>query len=639
MMILKRLSLTVALTSLIAGCAMPPTSPLTVRDSQSTTAYQEADIESLLAQAGQSMPIRAAELRLQAAQLLIAQGDTERATQILSDIDTSILPPGLQFAVIRLQTQQALDNNDAEQALSYLAYMPSLSTLAEDDVLLSERLFADAYNLSGQSLEEAKILIESTDYIQDPTELQRLHDRIWQALQSSRDENLYIALQQPNNSYVLQGWLELAQAARTIADVTAQTNNIENWLNLWEAHPAAQLMPENLTAPQDIVLINVARIGVLLPTSGSLSSAGKAIQDGITTAHYASQERGMAPELFFMDSTQYVTADEIILAAQQRNLELVIGPLDKSMVKSLAEYGPLPIPFLALNYTDESAANLYQFGLSAEDEARDAATQAINAGKRFALILTPDTDWGNRADQAFADTFESLGGTVVARTSFTADALNQDIAQALKTDESKERAKSLRRATGLNFEFEERRRQDADVILLSARPQDARLIKPILAFYFAGDLPVYATSQVYSGAPNARADIDLNGVMFGDIPWVLSAPSDNRRALDAIRDNTDTRFGRLYALGIDAYNLYPYLQQLKATQGTRLKGETGQLALTEDNKINRHLQWAIFENGMPKTIELTSEQTFEYRSEYRPEESSEERTEYADEPSTQYSTE
>lgn len=602
-MILKRLSLTVALTSLIAGCAMPPTSPLTVRDLESTTAYQEADINSLLAQASQSTPIRSAELRLQAAQLLIAQGDAARATEILKDVDTSALPPSLQFNIIRLQAQQALDNNDGQQALSYLAYMPSLNTLPEDDVLLSEQLYADAYSLNGQSLEEAKILIESSDFIQNPDQLQLLHDRIWQALQSSSDENLYIALQQPNNNYLLQGWLELAQAARSIADVKTQTNNIENWLNLWEAHPAAQLMPANLTSPHDIDLINVARIGVLLPTSGSLASAGKAIQDGITTAHYASQASSSAPELFFLDSTQYITADEIILAAQERNLQLIIGPLDKEMVKSLAEYGQLPIPFLALNYTEESAANLYQFGLSAEDEARDAATQAFNAGKRFALILTPDTDWGKRADLAFADTFRSLGGTVVARRSFTANALNQDIAQVLNTDESKQRAKSLKRATGLNFEFEERRRQDADVILLSARPQDARLIKPILAFYFAGDLPVYATSQIYSGTPNTRSDIDLNGIMFGDIPWVLSAPTENRRALDAIRDNTNTRFGRLYALGIDAYNVYPYLQQLKATPGTRLRGETGQLALTEENKINRHLQWAIFENGMPKAIE------------------------------------
>lgn len=567
-MILKRLSLTVALTSLIAGCAMPPTSPLTVTTSQSSTAYQEANIDSLLAQARESTPIRSAELKLQAAQLLMTQGDTERATDILKNIDTSTLPPTLQFNIIRLQTQQALDNNNGEQALSYLAYMPSLNTLPETEVLLSEQLYADAYNLNGQSLDEAKILIEGTNYIQDTEKLQQLHDRIWQALQSSSNQDLNAALQQPNNNYMLQGWLELAQAARTIADVKTQTNNIENWLNLWQAHPAAQLMPGSLTSPQSADIINATRIGILLPTSGPLATAGKAIQDGITTAHYSSQQNGIAPELFFLDSSLYTSAEDIILATQEKNLQLIIGPLDKDKVRSLAQYGSLPIPFLALNYIDESAANLYQFGLSAEDEARDAAMQALNAGKRFAIILTPDTDWGKRAELAFADTFNAMGGTVVARKSFSQDSLNQDIAQLLNTDSSKERAKSLKRVTGLNFEFEERRRQDADAILLAARPQDARLIKPILAFYFAGDLPVYATSQVYSGEPNAASDIDLNGIMFGDIPWVLSAPSENRQALDAIRNNTGTRFGRLYALGIDAYTLYPYTTAQSISRST-----------------------------------------------------------------------
>jgi outer membrane PBP1 activator LpoA protein len=603
MMILKRLSLTVVLTSLIAGCAMPPMSPPLVISSQSSS-YQAIDIDSLLTQARQSTPIRAAELKLQAAQILADQGDPGRAADILKDIDTSILPPKLQFNVIRLQTQQALQNNDAQQALSYLAYMPSLSTLPEGDALLSEQLYADAYSLNGQPLHEARILIEGTTYIQDPEKLQLLHDRIWQALQSVNNAELYTALQQPNNNYLLQGWLELALAARSIADVKTQTNNIENWLNLWQLHPAAQLMPGTVTSPQSAELINVARIGILLPSNGALGSAAKAIQDGIMTAHYAQQNTGNStPELIFIDSSLYTSADEILQSVMAQNLQLVIGPLDKDKVSSLSRYDSLPIPFLALNYIDESAANLYQFGLSAEDEARDAATQAINAGKRLALILTPDTNWGQRSETAFAETFTALGGSVVERKTFIKESLNQDIAQLLKTDESKNRAKSLKQITGLNFEFDERRRQDADVILLAARPQDARLIKPILSYYFAGDLPIYATSQIFSGEIDPAADLDLNGIMFGDIPWVLSPPSANRLSLSAIRDNTETRFGRLYALGIDAYNLYPYLQQLGAAQGAILQGETGQLSLTRNNKINRHLQWAVFENGTPKIIE------------------------------------
>ncbi|MGY8873039.1 MAG: penicillin-binding protein activator, partial [Pseudomonadales bacterium] len=334
MMILKRLSLIVTLTSFIAGCAMPPMSPPLVTGSLPSSS-QEANIDSLLSQ--RSSPIRAAELKLQAAQLLAAQGEQDRASDILKDIDTAILPPTLQFNIIKLQTQQALDNNDGEKALSYLAYMPSLSTLPEGDALLSEQLYADAYGLNGQSLEEAKILIEGTGYIQDQERLQLLHDRIWQALQTTNNAELHAALQQPNNNYLLQGWLELALASRSIADIQTQTNNIENWLNLWQAHPAAQLMPGNLASPQSIDLLNVARIGILLPTSGSLEKVGKAIQDGISTAHFANQERSSAPELVFLDSALYATADEIIQAAQENDVQLIIGPLEKDKVSALSQ--------------------------------------------------------------------------------------------------------------------------------------------------------------------------------------------------------------------------------------------------------------------------------------------------------------
>lgn len=600
---MKRLSLTVALTALIAGCAVPPTTPPSVSTGKASTNTVIQDADYLLSLARSAQPIRAAELKTQAAEQLIARGELDRADRILAGIDTAILPPSLQFTVISLRARQALSNQQGEAALGYLANMPSLSTLPDNQARLSESLYADAYQLNGQPLDEAMILIESTTYVHDEAERQAIHDRIWNALQSTDNQTLYEALQRPNNNYNLQGWLELAQAARTVSNIESNTNNIDNWLNLWQAHPAALLMPSNFNAPVAIAdLINVSRIGIMLPSTGKLASVASAIQEGIMTAHYANQSATQPPELIFIDSSYLDTPEQIIQAAQEKGVELVIGPLDKDKVIALSQ-SALPLPFLALNYANTGAQNLYQFGLSAEDEARDAATQALNNGKRYALVITPETDWGERAAAAFRETFTQLGGTIVAETSFNSSNLSQKVAQLLKTDDSKARARSLRQITGLNFEFEERRRQDADTILMAARPQDARLIKPLLAFYFAADLPIYATSQVYSGQANPRADIDLNGIMFGETPWVLLPPSQNQQTLAAIKDNTGTRFGRLYAMGIDAYNLYPYLSQLRSTPGGRLNGETGQLSVNELNQVNRHLQWAIFEDGIPKLID------------------------------------
>lgn len=590
----KRLSLTVLLATVITGCATPPP--------YSGGKAPARDVNTLVAQAEQASPIKAAELKLQAAQLLLDQGREDDAANLLADTDTSNLPPALRFDIISIQTRQALRENDGDRALSYLAYMPALETLPEGELYQAEQLYADAYRVSGQPLDEAKILIESSDYIQEETERQAMHNRIWEALQQVPDPELDYALQTPNNNYILQGWLELAKASRTITDVTTQSNNIENWLAVWQAHPAAFTFPGNLNTPATAAPIDAQRIGILLPSSGSLSNTARAIQEGIMAAHYSHNSSGNAPQLEFIDSTLYPDTTSLLAAISQRNVQLVIGPLEKDKVEQLAQLGSLPIPFLALNYTDASATNLYQYGLSAEDEARDAATQAFNAGKRHALIITPNTDWGARAEQAFADTFTSLGGSVVDRVKINEGSITDDIERALKADQSKARAKELRRITGLNFEFEERSRRDADTILLSARPLQARLLKPIMTYYYA-DIPVYATSQVYSGTPNSLADNDMNGIMFGDIPWVLNPPSQYKNALSAVHNDTQTRFGRLYAMGVDAYNLYTYLPQLLGNPGARLDGETGQLSLNSKHQVMRHLQWAVFANGVPQNIE------------------------------------
>src|SRR5690554_7108230 len=83
----------------------------------------------------------------------------------------------------------------------------------------------------------------------------------------------------------------------------------------------------------------------------------------------------------------------------------------------------------------------------------------------------------------------------------------------------------MRRLLRQSTEFEPRRRQDADWLFLVALPQQARQIKPTLAFNFASDLPVYSTSHVYSGEPNPSKDRDLNGIVFCDTPWLLDRKS------------------------------------------------------------------------------------------------------------------
>jgi outer membrane PBP1 activator LpoA protein len=607
MMNFKRLSLVVALASIVAGCSMPPMQGPQVVDrnnsNNSATVSQNESPDSLLAKAAKAQPIEAAKYTLAAARRLIELGDEERAKSLLADIDTSTLPPSLRFDILSLQTRQAIDANDPDQALSYLAYMPALSTLPEEDVLLSEQLYAEAFDLNGQALDQAKTLIESTRYVHDEAELQNYHNQIWSALQQVSDQSLYQALQDGNSNYNLQGWLELAKAARQIIDVNNSTTNIENWLAVWQAHPAAQIMPQDLMRGGSESLTNVGKIAVMLPSEGNLASAAKAIRVGIERAHQAASQVSMVPELVFIDSSQLLTAQDMISAAQNQGAQMVVGPLDKTKVSILAENNQLPLPFLALNYVEQSGYNLFQFGLSPEDEARDAATTAYLDGKYSALVMVPNTEWGQRSEQAFREAFSRLGGTVVDSLQFETAKLSNQIPQLLRVDKGRLRANEQRRRDKKSFSFANVRRKDADVILMAANPQDARLIKPFLKYYFADNIPAYATSLVYSGSPNAKMDVDLNGLRFGDIPWMLEAPSSLQRSIASQHSDARTRYGRLYAMGIDAFNIYPYLQQLSMTSGAQFQGETGKLSISADNRVQRHMTWAIFSAGVPKLLE------------------------------------
>jgi outer membrane PBP1 activator LpoA protein len=55
-------------------------------------------------------------------------------------------------------------------------------------------------------------------------------------------------------------------------------------------------------------------------------------------------------------------------------------------------------------------------------------------------------------------------------------------------------------------------------------------------------------------------------------------------------------FGRLYALGADAWRLVSSLDVIVA--GERLDGFTGQLSLGIDGRINRQLNWAQYQDGV-----------------------------------------
>ncbi|MEX2333470.1 MAG: penicillin-binding protein activator, partial [Pseudohongiella sp.] len=266
-----------------------------------------------------------------------------------------------------------------------------------------------------------------------------------------------------------------------------------------------------------------------------------------------------------------------------------------------------PVPTLALNYGDDWRSNplgFYQFGLAPEDEIRQAARMAWQAGHRYAAVLTPAGEDYRRIQDGFVEYWQSLGGEVVSQASFGgATSYSDVIRQLMSIDVSEARAERLREVLPRdNINFTPRRRQDVDFIFMLANPAEGRQLKPTMAFHFVGDVPVYAMPAIYDGRTDANGNRDLNGITFVDAPWVLGSDDPLRISTGEVWSPASGPVQRLRAMGIDSFRLYARMSQLENFPGIRLQGATGILSMREDGSIRRELIGARFVDGMTTVL-------------------------------------
>ena len=119
---------------------------------------------------------------------------------------------------------------------------------------------------------------------------------------------------------------------------------------------------------------------------------------------------------------------------------------------------------------------------------------------------------------------------------------------------------------------------------------------------------MYCTSDSFDPDPNANSDMD--GVIFADMPWMISVDpvtTQIRNEVKAAWPARATRRGRLYAFGFDAYRLVPALRAKSLDSVNGIAGMTGRLRLDDKNRIRRDLDWAQIKNGIPQAPTPNSE--------------------------------
>jgi len=412
----------------------------------------------------------------------------------------------------------------------------------------------------------------------------------------------------PRSDQVLTGWLDLALVIRqNLVRPDQLALAMHSWKNRHPTHFITESDALDLWLRYRQLFTVPSKVAILLPESGRFQAASEAIRDGILDAFLANP--GGAELMFFSTGAEGELATSAYFEAIDRGAKWIIGPLQKSAIEALIGLAGLVTPVLALNELPREAGspagasnNILGLAFSQEEEVHALAREVARAGFSRALVLTPESEWGEKSAQQFSDEFAQDDRLIVASSRYLESENDHStvLERLLKIDESVAREKSLENILQMKLEFEPVRRHDCDVIFLAATAGQGRLIRPQLRFHYAGDIPVYATGRIYSGKRDPASDQDLNGVRFPVTPFEIGIdPESPVGELASLRGGV---FAAIFALGRDAWNLLPWFEVMRRDPDFRFPGASGYYHIGPGGLLMREPAFAEFRNGLPMPL-------------------------------------
>lgn len=566
----------------------------------------------LIALARQKKSPERENLLLQAAEIYLNQAAydkaaNEKARKLISEMNPTQLPDSNFVKYSEISASIALkegDEGSARRILTNTRLEQQLKALEPAQEATLRELRAQAFERNGQLQDSIAERINATAVLTDTQAANANQDALWQTLMQLPINDLELNARKGSGG-ITQGWYSLAALSKNnTQDIASQLAALNQWQVQWRTHPAANNLPKDLRALQTSIKQQPKKIALILPLKGRLAEAGEAVSDGFFAAYYQQINNNNLPNVRKYDSSQDATA--AYQQAVNDGADLIIGPVDKDGVNRISQLPLLKVPLLSLNYPDQqpahALANFYQFGLAVEDEARQVARQGIQDGHTSALVVFTAAEVSERSAQAFISEWQNLGGTIIGKSIFASqDKFSEHFRNLMLLDESQARATLLQQQLGTKLEFTPRPRADLDMVFMAVTPDQGRQIKPTLVFQYANNIPVYATSSIYSGDADAIKNEDLNGVLFNTLPWVFDNNNPEKQAI-AQTTKSAAVYGRLHALGADAFHLYSRLPQLKQAPQMRIYGATGSLQLLPDGRIEREQMWARFNEGLAEPL-------------------------------------
>ncbi len=541
--------------------------------------------EALLEQARIADGREAAGLYLSATESFIQARRLDEAAAAFQAVDPALLSGARAASHEFAAAEIALHVGDPERAAQRLAAARARAGTAIEPPLWTATLPGRICHAFGDD----RCAVRELAALEVPSaQRQELHDLIWRFLGFAAGFSAPIQTDQPASRE--QGWWALKATVLQGISINDQRQRVADWRSVWPDHPAASVLPTPLRA-LDHDRSKARRVGLLLPLSGPLAVAGRAVRDGYIAAYL--HESAQSEQEIVVYDTAAAPLPSVYEQALLDEVDLLVGPLTKDEVATLNGLAP-SVPTLVLNYLDDgepAPSDVYQLGLAIEDEADTLVSRLLEDGAERLLVVHNDQDWSQRA----ADRLTASWPYPIA-LEFLPDVktITESVGRAMQTDASLERRDELARLLGADLEFLPRARGDLDAVVALVNNVEANALVPALRFHFARGLPVYASSQTVRGA--SPQDLrELAGFRVSELPWILFADPIYAEMADVF-GLPGNRFAALYALGLDAYRVSGRLTILGAG-GDQLLGSTGLLTMDGSGRFRRELAWGLIRRG------------------------------------------
>jgi uncharacterized protein len=615
-----RLACACLLGLLVAGCTAldaPGTGPASVdraeRLLRQNNPSAAAQMYERLAQ--DNPPPDRNDFVLAAARAWLAANRPDDAQRVL-DTANAGLTPAQQFERQLLAAEVAMARGQYQPAWQQVSQVAEPPKPAD-----ASRLFYLQQQVAlraGQPVDAVRAGIARDRVAANDNDRQRARRDLLTDLRAAIDRGLRIDPAATRDALV-RGWLELAQIAASAGRSPLSAGPAtERWRTRFPGHPAATIAASEITHPGEratprsnvAVVADTSPIGLLLPLTGGRSAPATLIRDGFLAA-IARLPDGARPVVRVYD-TGSMTVGTAIQNARTDGAGFVVGPLTREEIQAAVEQRPGDLPLLLLNSLGGNGfvgAQIYQYPLAPEDEARQIARQMLGAGQRNAVLIapagTPTNDWGTRVAATFTEEFTRGGGQVVAQGNYdlTRGNLTAALTAALGIDDSRARFRRVQQITNAELVFDAHPRPDIDAIFAAGyQPLALRQINPQLRFFNGGEIPVYITQEGVDA--DAQANRDLEGMRVLDMPWMLETTgpaADLRAATESAWSARGLRQSRFFAFGFDAAALAVAIRN--GTNTWPLAGLTGSLNLTPEGRVERNLNWARLREGIAQPFD------------------------------------